>query len=118
MKKYVDYYYSSLNCEIAMKKYVDYYYSSLNCEIAMKKYVDYYYSSLNYEIAMKKYVAYYYFSLNCEIAMKKYVDYYPAFQLSREFKFVQVQLFFSILRSFLENLGNKEYFFKRVLYVI
>ena len=30
------------------------------------------------------------FSLNCQIAVQKYIDYYPAFELSRECKFVKV----------------------------
>ena len=32
------------------------------------------------------------FSLNCQIAVQKYVDYYPAFEMSRECKFIKVTL--------------------------
>ena len=30
------------------------------------------------------------FSLNCQIAVQKYIDYYPAFEMSRECKFIKV----------------------------
>ena len=37
------------------------------------------------------------FSLNCQIAVQKYIDYYPAFEMSRECKFIKV-LFFLVLK--------------------
>merc|ERR1712173_308556 len=68
--------------DAALGIYEDLGYAALDSRMLKYSADEYFFRAALYHLAID--------SLNCQIAVQKYIDYYPAFEMSRECKFIKV----------------------------